>query len=71
MEKKLHFIVGASGSGKSEHLFTKLIQKSLEHPEKNYILVVPEQFKLQIRSDHHGNPEESRADASVRCSCKH
>lgn len=49
MEKKLHFIVGASGSGKSEHLFTKLIQKSLEHPEKNYILVVPEQFTMETQ----------------------
>ena len=30
--------------------------------------------KLHSRSAgtvYHGNPEESRADASVRCSCKH
>ena len=39
MENKLRFILGPSGSGKSEILFQELIDRSVEHPDKNYIIV--------------------------------
>lgn len=49
MENKLRFILGASGSGKSEILFCELIGKAMENPDKNYIIVVPEQFTLETQ----------------------
>ena len=49
MENKLRFILGPSGSGKSEILFQELIDRSVEHPDKNYIIVVPEQFTLETQ----------------------
>ena len=49
MENKLRFILGASGSGKSEILFRELIEKSVKNPDKNYIIVVPEQFTLETQ----------------------
>lgn len=47
----LQFIFGNSGSGKSYHLHQKIIQNSIENPEKNYLVVVPEQFTMQTQKD--------------------
>lgn len=47
----LQLILGSSGSGKSRCLYQKLIQESMEHPEKNFILIVPEQFSMQTQKD--------------------
>lgn len=49
MENKLRFILGASGSGKSEILFRELIDKAMDNPNKNYIILVPEQFTLETQ----------------------
>lgn len=49
MKNKLRFIVGPSGSGKSEVLFHELIRKSMDHPEWNYLLLVPEQFTMETQ----------------------
>ena len=49
MENKLRFILGASGSGKSEVLFRELTERSVANPDKNYIIVVPEQFTLETQ----------------------
>ena len=49
MENKLRFILGASGSGKSEILFRELIERAAENPDKNYIILVPEQFTLETQ----------------------
>jgi len=42
-------IMGASGSGKSEILFRELIDKAMDNPNKNYIILVPEQFTLETQ----------------------
>lgn len=45
------FILGNSGSGKSHLLYEKLIEESRMHPERNYMVIVPEQFTMQTQKD--------------------
>lgn len=47
----LKFIFGPSGSGKSYFLYKHIIDESREHPEQNYIVLVPEQFTMQTQKD--------------------
>lgn len=47
----LQFIMGPSGSGKSHYLYEQITKESLAHPEKNYIVLVPEQFTMQTQKD--------------------
>lgn len=47
----LQFILGSSGSGKSHQLYDGIIQQSIQHPESNYIVIVPEQFTMQTQKD--------------------
>lgn len=47
----LQFIFGNSGSGKSCCLYQSVIQQSIRHPEKNYLVLVPEQFTMQTQKD--------------------
>lgn len=47
----LQFIFGNSGSGKSHYLYKKVIEASMENPQKNYIVLVPEQFTMQTQKD--------------------
>ena len=47
----MQFIFGNSGSGKSHYLFEHIIQESMKFPEKNYIVLVPEQFTLQTQKE--------------------
>lgn len=45
----LQFIFGASGAGKSHYIYHKIIEESMEHPEQQYIILVPEQFTMQTQ----------------------
>lgn len=47
----LQLILGSSGSGKSYQLYEQVIQKSMEHKDTNYIVIVPEQFTMQTQKD--------------------
>lgn len=47
----LQFILGSSGSGKSYQLYQEMIRKSMENPETNYLVIVPEQFTMQTQKD--------------------
>ena len=47
----LQFIFGNSGSGKSCCLYQNIIEESIRHPEKNYLVLVPEQFTMQTQKD--------------------
>lgn len=47
----LQFIMGPSGAGKSHYLYEKVTEESQKHPEKNYIVLVPEQFTMQTQKD--------------------
>ena len=50
-EMSLQFIFGNSGSGKSHYLYENIIKESIRHPEKNYFVLVPEQFTMQTQKD--------------------
>lgn len=45
----LQFILGSSGSGKTEYLYRQLVKEAGEHPKKNYLVIVPEQFTMQTQ----------------------
>lgn len=47
----LKLLMGPSGSGKTHRLYGELIKESMEHPEKNYLIVVPEQFTMQTQKE--------------------
>lgn len=47
----LRFILGASGSGKSRLLFDTVLRQAQEHPDRRFIVLVPEQFTLQTQRD--------------------
>ena len=47
----LQFIMGPSGSGKSHYLYEWVTKQSLQNPNKNYIVLVPEQFTMQTQKD--------------------
>ena len=47
----LQFIFGPSGSGKSHYLYENIIKASMEHPEQEFIVLVPEQFTMQTQKD--------------------
>ena len=37
----LQFIIGSSGAGKSYFAYERVIRESMEHPERNYYIIVP------------------------------
>lgn len=47
----LQFVMGPSGSGKSHYLYEWVTRESLEHSDRNYIVLVPEQFTMQTQKD--------------------
>lgn len=47
----LQLILGGSGTGKSHYLFQKIIEEAGAHPEKNYLVIVPEQFTMQTQKE--------------------
>ena len=47
----LQFIFGNSGSGKSHYLYHYIVEESVRHPDKNYLVLVPEQFTMQTQKD--------------------
>ena len=47
----LKLILGPSGSGKSRLLFDTVLQSAAKHPERRFIVLVPEQFTLATQRD--------------------
>lgn len=47
----LQFIFGSSGSGKTHILYEELIRQSVAHPDRQYIVLVPEQSTLQAQKE--------------------
>ena len=45
----LKFILGNSGSGKTEYMYQQVVQEAGEHPRRNFLVVVPEQFTMQTQ----------------------
>lgn len=47
----LRFCFGASGSGKSYHIYSDIIKRSMEEPQRNFLIVVPDQFTMQTQKE--------------------
>lgn len=47
----IQIIEGPSGSGKSHLIYEELIRASMEAPEQQFFLIVPEQFTMQAQRD--------------------
>lgn len=47
----LQFVLGNSGAGKSYQLYQKILKEAEEHPEKKYLVIVPEQFTMQTQKE--------------------
>ena len=47
----LQIIQGPSGSGKSHITYGEVIRESVEHPERNFLVLVPEQFTMRTQDD--------------------
>ena len=47
----LSFILGGSGSGKSSCLFDRVLKEAQAHRDRQYLVLVPEQFTLQTQRD--------------------
>lgn len=42
----LQFVFGGSGAGKSTIVYEKVIRQSMEYPEQNFLIMVPDQFTM-------------------------
>ncbi|MFA9465523.1 MAG: helicase-exonuclease AddAB subunit AddB [Velocimicrobium sp.] len=47
----LQLILGSSGAGKSHYIFNRMIEESMENPNTNYLVIVPEQFTMETQKD--------------------
>ncbi len=47
----LRFYAGASGAGKSTALYREIIERSIREPERNFLVIVPDQFTMQTQMD--------------------
>ena len=45
----VQMIVGKSGAGKSHFAYEKIIKESMKNPKKNYYIIVPEQYTMQVQ----------------------
>ncbi len=47
----LQFVFGNSGSGKSEYLYEHILEQAAAEPERNFLVLVPEQFTMQTQRE--------------------
>lgn len=47
----LRFFFGPSGSGKSRRLYQEIVERAVREPEKNFLVIVPDQFTMQTQKD--------------------
>lgn len=47
----LQFVFGNSGSGKSTYLYEQILAEAGKNPEKNYLIIVPEQFTMSTQQE--------------------
>ena len=47
----LQFVFGNSGSGKSGYLYETILEQAARQPEKNFLVLVPEQFTMQTQRE--------------------
>ena len=47
----LKFYFGPSGSGKSRQLYEEITRRAGEEPDRNFLIIVPDQFTMQTQKD--------------------
>ena len=47
----LRFCFGPSGAGKSTGLYSEIIEQSLREPETDHLILVPDQYTMQVQRD--------------------
>ncbi len=47
----LRFCFGSSGSGKSYKVYSEIIERSMQSPKQNFLIVVPDQFTMQTQKE--------------------
>lgn len=47
----LQLLLGSSGVGKSHYGFQYIIDESIRHPDRKYLVIVPEQFTMQTQKE--------------------
>ena len=47
----LEFIAGSSGAGKSYQVYREIIRESMEDAERQFVVIVPEQFTMQTQKE--------------------
>ena len=47
----LQIVFGNSGSGKSTYLYQQVLEEAGKHPDKNYLILVPEQFTMSTQRE--------------------
>lgn len=47
----LRFYFGGSGAGKSTGLYRELIERSMAEPNRNFLIIVPDQFTMQTQKE--------------------
>lgn len=47
----LQFIFGNSGSGKSGYLYEQILEQATREPNRNFLILVPEQFTMQTQRE--------------------
>lgn len=47
----LQFYFGGSGAGKSRTLYDEITIRSLQEPDRNFLIIVPDQFTMQTQKD--------------------
>lgn len=45
----LQFIIGSSGAGKSHTAYEEMIGEAVRHPDRQYLVIVPDQFTMQTQ----------------------
>lgn len=48
---KLRFVFGPSGSGKTTAIYDELLKRAKAEPDKNFLIIVPDQFTMQTQWD--------------------
>lgn len=47
----LQFYFGGSGAGKSKRLYDQITVRSLQEPERDFLIIVPDQFTMQTQKE--------------------
>lgn len=47
----LRFVFGGSGAGKSTQIYTEILMRAAKEPERNFLIIVPDQFTMQTQKE--------------------